>query len=66
MQWTALGISGCCLELAFVATAIWIVWGLKMTLTKKAVVVSLFASRLPCVMSAASGQQLLSSPTKSY
>lgn len=46
-----LGVTGCCFELAFVATVTWVVSSLQMTFAKKAIVVCLFATRLPCVAS---------------
>jgi len=49
-RWVVLGVTGCCFEVAIALVAVWNVWGLQTTLLKKAVVVSLFACRLPMII----------------
>ena len=46
-KWVVLGVSGCCFEVAVAGVAVWNVWSLNTTLIRKALVVALFAMRLP-------------------
>ena len=46
-RWFVLGVGGCCFEVAVAGLAVWNVWNLNTAFSRKALVVALFAMRLP-------------------
>ncbi|KAK3709524.1 hypothetical protein LTR37_010897 [Vermiconidia calcicola] len=49
-RWFVLGVGGCCFEVAVAGLAVWNVWNLNTAFSRKALVVALFAMRLPLVL----------------